>query len=630
MKKILAIVLLLAVHTANAQLDYSKQMAATAMQAWKDSATFPKNWNYETGVILNGIEGLWYLTGDKKYFDYLQQCIDHYIADDGSIKTYNIDDYNIDNILCGKTLLTLFLVTGKDKYYKAARLLRKQVQQQPRTNEGGFWHKKRYPNQMWLDGLYMGEPFYAEWASVFQEDSAFNDIASQFIFMERHARDPATGLLYHGWDESRQEKWADKQTGRSPNFWARAMGWYGMALVDALDYFPATNPKKDTLVAILNRLVKAVTNVQDTSSGLWWNVINRPGEKGNYTEASAACMFVYTIAKAIRNGYLPASYSAAAEKAYNGIITTFVAKQADGKINLNGTVSVSGLGGNPYRDGSYAYYVSEKQVTNDPKGIGAFLLASNEMERLHKQATGKGKTVLLDSYFNNESKVLIEGIKKSWHYKWNELDNGGFSMLGYTFNTYGAAITTCFTAPSPDVLSKANIYIIVDPDVPKENPAPNYISDDDVQVISGWVNNGGVLVLLANDTGNAEFEHFNKLASRFGIQFNMDSKNRVQGSQFEMGAITVAEDNKILKTARTLYIKEYASLSVQSPAEVVLRNNNDIVMAVAKQGKGTVFAVGDPWLYNEYVDGRKLPGTYENYKAIDDLVQWLLKQVTDK
>jgi unsaturated rhamnogalacturonyl hydrolase len=370
---------------------YSQRMAQTVMTIWKDSLPTGDKWTYDQGVILKGIEGIWQQTGDRKYFTYIQHCMDRYVTPDGNIHTYRQADYNIDNVLCGRNLLTLYKVLGTEKYYKAATLLRDQLRKQPRVPEGGFWHKNRYPNQMWLDGLYMGEPFYAEYAATFHEDTAFNDIAKQFILMEAKARDTKTGLLYHGWDQSKKERWANPETGLSPNFWGRAMGWYGMALVDVLDHFPAQHPKRVELLAILNRFATAIIKYQDKNSGLWYQVLDRGTARGNYPEASASCMFVYTMAKAVRQGYLKPTYLPAIKKGYNGIIKKFIETDANGQLNLNGTVSVSGLGGKPYRDGSYAYYLSEKVITNDAKGVGAFILASVEVERLTGLHNGKTK-----------------------------------------------------------------------------------------------------------------------------------------------------------------------------------------------------------------------------------------------
>ncbi|HTL10782.1 MAG TPA: glycoside hydrolase family 88 protein, partial [Chitinophagaceae bacterium] len=382
----------------------SERMAATVMNTWKDSFALgggPARWSYDMGVVLKGFEGIWQHTGNGRYFNYIQQMMDVFIQEDGSIKDYKAADYNIDHINNGKLALLLYKVTGKEKYLKAANLLRDQLRTHPRTREGGFWHKKIYPYQMWLDGLYMGEPFYAEYAQMAHEDSSFNDIANQFIWMEQHARNANTGLLYHAWDESRQQPWANKQTGLSPHVWARAMGWYGVALVDVLDWFPPNHPKRKDLLAILNRFVTAIEKVQDKNSGLWYDIIDMPKEKGNYFEASAAAMFVFTVAKAVRLGYISSAHLPVAAKGYKGIVQQFI-KVDSGQTNLYGTVKVSGLGGKPYRDGSFAYYMSEPVIVNDPKGVGAFILASNEMEMLPTLNTGKGKKVLLDYFFNNE------------------------------------------------------------------------------------------------------------------------------------------------------------------------------------------------------------------------------------
>ena len=631
MKKIpVFFLLVLASFVANAQKtnSYAEQMAKTVMTTWKDSMTSgsrPAKWTYDQGVILKGIEGLWEQTGEGKYFEYMQKSMDVFVDDEGNIRTYKFDDYNLDNVLCGRILLTLFKVTGKEKYYKAAATLRKQLEQQPRTNEGGFWHKKIYPDQMWLDGLYMAEPFYAEWASTFHEDSDFNDIARQFIIIENHARDAKTGLLYHGYDESKKQVWANKTTGLSPNFWARAMGWYGMALVDALPYFPKDNPERKELINILNKFATAVTKVQDAKSGLWWDVLNFPNRKGNYEEASASCMFVYTLAKGVRLGYLPSSYLASAKKGYAGIIQKFITN-VDGQTNLEGTVSVSGLGGHPYRDGSYDYYIKEKVVTNDAKGIGAFILASNEMELLPTLSVGKGKTVTLDYYFNHETKKDILGRPEQFHYIWDEMDNNGYSTFGNIFNRYDVKTNSLKTAPTKENLKNSSIYIIIDPDNEKESEHPNYISENDINSIYTWVKNGGVLLLFSNDSANVEFPHFNKLVARFGIHFNFDCQNKETGRNFDMAKIDIAQGNTIFKNINKVYIKEYSSLSLKPPAFPVLKEENINVAAVAKIGKGTVFAVGDPWFYNEYTNGIKLPPDFQNFQAAEDLVKWAIKQ----
>ena len=302
MRKIISIafVVLALQQFLGAQQPWSQQMAATVMKLWKDSFSLvpgrPAKWAYDQGVILKGFEGIWNSTGDGQYFRYIEKQIDHFVQADGTIKGYRPDEFNIDHINNGKLILLLYRVTGKEKYKKAADLLRNQLSHHPRTKAGGFWHKQIYPWQMWLDGLYMGQPFYAEYASIFQEDAAFNDITRQFVLMETNSRDAKTGLLYHGYDESREQKWADKKTGRSPHFWGRALGWYGMAMVDVLDHFPDQHPGKDSIIKILNRFVPAVVRVQDAKSGLWYDIVDTPTTPKNYKEASASAMLTYTIA----------------------------------------------------------------------------------------------------------------------------------------------------------------------------------------------------------------------------------------------------------------------------------------------------------------------------------------------
>jgi unsaturated rhamnogalacturonyl hydrolase len=631
MKKLTCLLLITsAFYTAKAQEQpMSQKMAATAMKLWKDSATTAR-WVYDNGVVMKGIEGVWLQTANRKYFNYIHNYIDAVVSPEGEIKGYKGEDYNLDNVLCGREVLTLYKVLGTPKYYKAATQLREQLKGQPRVPEGGFWHKKRYPNQMWLDGLYMGEPFYAEYAATFHEEADFDDIANQFILMEQHARDPKTGLLYHAWDQSKKERWANPKTGLSLNFWARADGWYAMALVDVLDQFPANHPKRTELIAILNRLAAGIQKYQDPQSGLWYEVLDKAKEKGNYPEASASSMFVYALAKGYRMGYLPATYKAVAEKGYKGILNKFIETDADGQVNLNGTVSVGGLGGNPYRDGSYQYYLSEKVVKNDPKGVGAFILAAVEIERLAHVSAAKGKVALLDSYFNDEHKKDITGHTISFHYKWEEMDNNGFSLFGHIFNNYGFKTETLYGAPNASNLKNASAYIIVDPDIPKENPDAKYIEEPHIKAISEWVKQGGVLLVLNNDTGNAEFKHLNNLMAKFGMRFNEDSRNHVVGHQFEQGAIMIPAGNEIFKTARKIYVKEISTLKVTAPAHSALTDKNDVIVAVAKYGKGAVFAVGDPWFYNEYTDGLKLPADYDNFKAANDVVKWVTEQIPVK
>ncbi|MFV0606144.1 MAG: DUF4350 domain-containing protein [Niabella sp.] len=636
MKKFFLCFLLVASFNAEAQVvPYSQQLANTAIHLWPDSFSVvpgrAARWSYDQGVILKGIEGIWLATGDPKWFNYIQKQMDYYVAPDGSsIKDYESDTYNIDHVNNGKVLLTLYRVTGKEKYKKAIQLLREQLKHHPRTKEGGFWHKKVYPYQMWLDGLYMGQPFYAEYAMVFGEDTIFNDVARQFVLMEKHSRDAKTGLLYHGYDESRQQEWADKTTGRSPNFWGRALGWYGMAMVDALDYFPQNHPGRKQIIDILNRFAKAVVKVQDTKTGMWYDVVNMPERSPNYFESSATAMLSYTLAKGVRMGYLPAIYTANARRAFEGLVKNKLTVDKDGLTHLEGTVSVSGLGGNPYRDGSFEYYMREKVVQDDPKGMGAFIKAANEIEMLPNLPIGKGRRVVLDNFFNNEWTKGSNGNQIPFHYIWEERDNNGYYFLGNIFQQYGAQIATLKQSPTAANLKNASVYIIVDPDTEKETATPNYMNEQAATIIAKWVKKGGVLVLLGNNHGNAEMQQFNILAKRFGVVFNDDDQMMVKNDQYETGSHLIPAGNPIFKTAKTIYTKEVSSLTATPQAIVVLKKDGKDYMTVSKYGKGSVVVLGDPWIYNEYVDGRKLPLQYENYRGARDWVQYLLQNAQPK
>jgi len=625
---IIAIAVSLSNAVVSQEKPLSQQVAATVLKIWPDTIPVGSQtkWSYDMGVVLKGFEGIWMNTGDVSYFNSIQKKIDFFVKDDGSIKNYELDEYNIDHVNNGKLVLLLYRVLGREKYKKAADLLRSQLKTHPRTKEGGFWHKKIYTNQMWLDGLYMGGPFYAEYAMLF-EGSAFDDIANQFIWMEKNARDAKTGLLYHAWDESKEQKWANKETGTSPLFWARAMGWYADALVDALDYFPADHPKRQSLIDILNRLVNAIEKQQDKTTGLWYDVMNYngPGKEKNYFEASASCQFTYAIAKGVRKGYLPVAKLAIAKKAYAGIVKRFI-KVENGQTNLHGTVKVSGLGGNPYRDGSFEYYMSEPVIVNDPKGVGAFLLASTEMEKLPTLSIGNGKTVMVDRYFNSEKRKDATGKDVYWHYVWEERSHPGFYTLGNIFERHGAKLSSLDVAPTVANLKNSSVYIIVDPDHKKDNPTPNFVSGNDVKAISEWVKAGGSLLLMANDSANCELKNFNKLAAVFGAAFTDKSINMVKNDIYEQGVVYPGNSNSVFKTTKKMFLKELSVLNIKAPAKANATKDGDVIIATAQFGKGKVLIVGDPWLYNEYVDGRKLPAEYENYKAAEDLVKWLLKK----
>jgi unsaturated rhamnogalacturonyl hydrolase len=341
-------------------------------------------WHYEHGLVVQAIAAVGETNGKPRFTQFSQAWVDHFVTESGKIRSYRVGEFNLDQINPGKLLFPVYQRTGDERYAAALQLLRAQLRNQPRNSSAGFWHKQIYPNQMWLDGLYMAAPFEAEYAVTFDEPALFDNITRQFILMEQHARDPQTGLLYHAWDESKTQKWANPATGCSPHFWGRAIGWYVMALVDVLDFLPKKHPNHPVLLDILSRLSAALIRFQDPASGLWYQVIDLPERPGNYRESSVSAMLAYGFAKAVRNGWLASEYLLAGQRAYRGLLENMIRVDARGALTLEGTCSVAGLGGEPYRDGSYEYYISEPVASNDFKGVGPFILAALEMEKENK------------------------------------------------------------------------------------------------------------------------------------------------------------------------------------------------------------------------------------------------------
>jgi unsaturated rhamnogalacturonyl hydrolase len=364
-------------------LEMAMKMANSEIRHFPDPWTIDFNpkpvWNYTQGLIALAMIKVWKESGKETYYNYAKAYADHFIDATGNIFGYKAEDYNIDCVNSGKFLFDVYKKTKDDRYLIAINHLREQLKNQPRTLEGGFWHKQRYPNQMWLDGLYMGAPFLAQFASFTKDHGIFDEVVVQFVTVQKHTYNPKVGLNYHGWDESKQQKWADPVTGCSPNFWGRAMGWYAMALIDVLDYLPTDHPGHPKLLEILNQVASGIKNYQDPKTGLWFQVLDQGGREGNYHEATASAMFTYALLKASRKGYISNDYNAIAMKAYNGILANFIRDNGDGTISLTKCCSVAGLGGNPYRDGSYEYYVKEPVRADDPKGVGPFIMACLEM-----------------------------------------------------------------------------------------------------------------------------------------------------------------------------------------------------------------------------------------------------------
>ena len=365
-------------------LAWSQRLADSEMARRGDSLAWKPGGqaklDYTTGLFTFALLQLNEQTKDARDLKFAEHTIGSFVELDGEINGYKPQDESLDNIAPGRTLLALWQITRDERYHKAASLLRQQLNTQPRTRDGGFWHKQRYPHQMWLDGLYMAEPFYAEYANMFNKPSDFDDVAKQIRLADKHTYDAETGLFYHGWDESKSQPWANKITGTSSNFWGRAIGWYAMAMVDVLDYFPTNHPARPQIIATFQKLCAGVVKYQDPQTGLWWQVVDQGHHKDNYLEATASSMFVYAMAKGIHHGYLPHSYEPATLKGYRGLIKHLIRDDGNGRWSLIHCCSVAGLGYG--RDGSFGYYVTEPIVDNDLKGIGPFILAGVEVQKL--------------------------------------------------------------------------------------------------------------------------------------------------------------------------------------------------------------------------------------------------------
>ena len=362
------------------------RMADSEMQRYPESwmVDFSEKikWNYTHGLEMLAMIQASEKSGDEKYYRYAEAYADTMVNDDGTIKTYQLERYNIDHINPGKILFPIYDKSENAKYLKALQLLRSQMETHPRISNGGFWHKQIYPHQVWLDGLYMAGPFLAEYGKRFNEPALFDEAALQLITAWDDLIDEESGLLYHGWDESRQQRWADPVTGRSPHFWSRSIGWYMMAMVDVLDHLPEEHPQRAAIIERLNRIATAVERYRDPATGMWYQVTNLGEREGNYLESSGSIMFIYSWVKGAQKGYLPDAFLQKGAEAYDQFLEQFIRENEDGTISVTDVCSVAGLGGEKrYRDGSFEYYISEPIRDDDPKAVGPFIMTSILLER---------------------------------------------------------------------------------------------------------------------------------------------------------------------------------------------------------------------------------------------------------
>ncbi len=543
------------------QQPWSQRIANTTMGRWPDGRIVAPgaNWasNADLGILLNGIDAAWYNTADGGDYHYIQGAIDHLISPDGSIPNFNPKSSSPDNFALGRSLLLLYRVTQNKKYYTAAHALHQPI-----------------PSQIPIYGLYSAGPFYAEYASLFHTSGDFATLTNQFVSMNRQARSPRTG--------------------------ARDVGWYMMALVDSLPYYPDNGPGRARLLAILSQNAAFLARHQDAQSGLWRQTVSGPAAPDNTLSPSASCMFIYALQKAVRLGYLPERYSQSASRAWQSILSQYV------QTSSNGTITLA--------------------PSNDAISTGAFMLAASEMEMAPQATLARGQTVMMDAWFNSQQRANAAGQKEYFHYKWSDFSNSGFSLLGHIFQSHGAKLAMLPEAPTMARLRDAQIYFIVSPDNPKWNPNPNYVRPEDADQVAEWVKQGGVLVLMENDPANADFDHFNLIAEKFGLRFDKVLKHHVVDPNYGPGFIPVTGGGPIFHHPHTLYMKDTCGISAKAPATAVLSDKQGIVIASAKYGKGIAVAVIDPWLYNEYTDHRKVNPAQQNFAAGQEFALWLIQQ----
>ena len=586
----------------------SRAIADAAIAHWPDGLPLNspdyKSEQLAFGLLLHGFEAEWLNTADPVYFDYIRKSVDQVVAPNGSIQSSDEELSRFDTIVLGRQLLMLYGATLDPRYAKAATTLFNALQRQNSTSGD-----QAKPPQDILHNpdasLIQAEPFYAEYAATFDRPDAFKEIARRFSSLDGPAQESTSGKTIDGRDVPKEGAAVAPKMGLVPPSNASTTGSQMIALVETLAYFPENDSNRAPLVTRFRREAANAVLLQDEKTGLWSNVPNRKEIKRNNSDFSGPSMIIYALAKGVRLGYLPERDLAIADRGFNAVLVHSIMKERGDQIALT------------------------RNVLDDPMQVSTLLLASTEIGSASTAKLGRGKTVLLDAWFNSQKRPDAFGREVYFHYKWNDQSNSGYSLFGHIFNNFGAMTRTLEAAPTDAALNKAQVYIIVSPDIPVKNPDPHYMNPHDATQIAEWVKRGGILMMMENDPANADLEHLNLLAEKFGIHFNSLIRNKVDGDKFEMGKISIdGESDPIFHNSHSIFMKEICTISVSPPAAASLKDHGDVLMAASKYGKGTVFAAVDPWLYNEYTDGRKLPSSYDNYAAGEELVRWVLKQIT--
>ena len=565
--------LVVAILIPNASLAQSKPLSTSLSERVADAilqsgAQDTGSWSAETGFQLAGMDAAWYNTANGNYFRYAKAKVDTVLASNDPGGTIGTPA----NTLFGRQLLLLYRVTLHPEYYKAAAAIHTQLAETCDTPSAS-------PRSTCT-----AEPFLAEYALVFQEPQEFANITRDFEQWDRLAR----------WPSSRSAETKLPDT---------SIVQLAASLADTIPYYPQHDPGRAQLIALLNHIAVLAAQHWSKSTGLFEE--SSSGSRHEPMATSEACLLTYALAKGARLGYLPAQDSTRAANAWQAILKRSV------KTDGNGSIALAEEPGAPQA------------------GLGTLLLTAAELDLAPTAMLARGQTVLLDAWYNSQERKNAAGQVESFHYKWSDMSDSGYALLGHLFRSYGAVTDTLYAAPTRGTLSRAQYYIIASPDIPVKNPNPHYMTAQDADEIAAWVKQGGFLILMENDPPNADLSHLNLLADRFGIHFDDVLHHHILGEHVENGRIPVEGNGPLFHHPHTLYMKDTCAISLSGPAMALLRDRGDVVMASAKYGRGTVFASVDPWLYNEYTDGRKNPRIYDqfdNFAGGRELVQWLLQQ----
>lgn len=550
----------------------------------------------DAGWQLQGLDAAWYNTANGDYFRFVQKAVDGYLAANSNGPAASA----LHHPVLAEQLLRLYRVTLDAKYYEAAR----QMQESLIKSCGGASSVSQAHNATGeqIETPCVSGPFLAEYASVFHQPQDFAGITRGF----------------EQWGERIHRHSANSQVTNAALAPVSEAAWLAFALVDSLRSYPRDDAGRAELIAMLNRLADHAIGQQDAQTGLF----NEESVSGTSMQhlfpPAAQCLFVYALEKGVRLGYLPVRFAEPAQRAWRGIVESTM------QVGDGGTIAFKKPG--DMRDSAIPQ--SAHTATN-AADLGALLLAATEADLAPTATLARGETVTIDAWYNSQRRKNAAGQMDLFHYKWSDWSDSGYALFGHIFESYGAVTATLDSAPTLEKLSKSQFYIIASPDIPVKNPNPHYMTEQEASEIAGWVEQGGVLVLMENDPPNADLAHLNLLADKFGIHFDDVLHHHILGEHVEDGRMPVSPDGVLFHQPHTLYVKDTCAISLRGQAVALFRDRGDVVMATAKYGRGAVFASVDPWLYNEYTDGRKKPVIYnqfDNFAGGKEFVQWLLQQ----